>query len=136
MFSRACLAAEYGATLWHVRRFKEARLPIYLQIAVHLVSAIIYFAIYFGFKQGRKSDIFIAWYLVSGAEVIVTILLSNCYTVLSLTRTHIIRRLTLLTVIIIGDGIIQVAREVVTIVKNPDAWGKQLWRLSFNAERC
>lgn len=95
-------------------------------MAVHLVSAAVYLGISFGFKQGERSDIFMAWYLVSGVEAIITILLSNFYAVLSFARTHLIKRLTLLTVIIIGDGIIQVAREVVTIVKNPDAWGEPL----------
>lgn len=136
MFSRACLAAEYGATLWHVRQFNEARFPIYLQTAVHLVSGIIYFGISSAFKQGERSEIYIAWYLVSGAEAILTILLSNFYTVLSFTKTHLIKRLTLLTAIIIGDGVIQVAREVVTIVKNPDSWGKQLCRRSSADTHC
>ncbi|KAM4066432.1 Low temperature requirement A [Hirsutella rhossiliensis] len=123
-FSRACLAIEYGATLWHVRRFEKARIPLYIQIAVHTVAAIIYFGITFGFKEDRNSRIFISWYFVSGAEAIITIAISNFYAILNFTKTHIMKRLTLLTVIIIGDGIIQVAREVVTIVKHPDAWDK------------
>ncbi|PHH93401.1 hypothetical protein CDD83_3714 [Cordyceps sp. RAO-2017] len=122
MVSRLCLALDYGATLWHVRKVPKARIALYLQISVHLVAAVIYFGITFGFKREARSQIFVAWYFVSGVEAILTIFLSNLYTVLSFTMTHLIKRMTLLTVIIIGDGIIQVAREVATIVKNPDAW--------------
>ncbi|PFH62850.1 hypothetical protein XA68_11631 [Ophiocordyceps unilateralis] len=113
---------EYGAVLHHIRDFKKARFPIYLQIALHIGAAIIYFGLTFGFRPGERSHDFVVWYITSAAEAMVTILLSNLYPVLSFTDTHLIKRLTLLTVIIIGDGIIQVAREVVTIVKNPDAW--------------
>ncbi|KJZ72127.1 hypothetical protein HIM_08500 [Hirsutella minnesotensis 3608] len=124
MISRACLALEYGATLWHIKRFNKARTPLYIQIAVHAIAAIIYFSISFRFTEGKRSRVFIAWYLVSAAEAIITISISNFWAVLSFTKTHLIKRLTLLTVIIIGDGIIQVAREVVVIVKNPDAWDR------------
>lgn len=34
------------------------------------------------------------------------------------------KRMSLLTVIIIGDGIIAVAQDVVTIVKTADAWSR------------
>ncbi|PHH70531.1 hypothetical protein CDD80_5951 [Ophiocordyceps camponoti-rufipedis] len=120
--SRACLAVEYGAVLHHVKDYKAARLPIILQICVHFSAAVIYLGLTFGFRGDVKSQDFIVWYFISAAEAMLTVLLSNLYPVLSFTKTHLIKRLTLLTVIIIGDGIIQVAREVVTIVKNPDAW--------------
>ncbi|RCI12674.1 hypothetical protein L249_0878 [Ophiocordyceps polyrhachis-furcata BCC 54312] len=122
MVSRACLAVEYAAILRHVKDYKKSHTPLRLQMAVHAGAAIIYLGLNFGFREGVKNKVFVVWYIVSAAEALLTILLSNLCPVLSFTETHLIKRLTLLTVIIIGDGIIQVAREVVTIVKNPDAW--------------
>ncbi|KND88726.1 hypothetical protein TOPH_06645 [Tolypocladium ophioglossoides CBS 100239] len=119
--SRACLAVEYATTLWHVRKFKKARLPLYLQTAVHVVAAAIYLGITFRFQHGR-SRVFMTWYFISGAEGVLTILLSNFSPVLSLTKTHLMKRMTLLTVMMLGDGIVQIAKEVVTIVKTPDVW--------------
>lgn len=121
--SRACLSVEYATTLWHVRKFKKARLPLYLQTAVHVAASVIYLGITFRFQQGR-SRVFMTWYFISGAEGILTILLSNFSPVLSLTKTHLMKRMTLLTVMMLGDGIVQVSKEVVTIVKKPDAWSK------------
>ncbi|KAJ6447087.1 sulfate permease [Purpureocillium lavendulum] len=122
MVSRLCLAVEYASTLWHVRKYKKARLPFYLQIALHVAAAAVYLGISFRFRVGERSRVYMTWYFISGAEAIGSILLSNLSPVVSLTKTHLMKRMTLLTVMIMGDGIVQVAKEVVTIVKNPDAW--------------
>ena len=124
MISRLCLAVEYASTLWHVRKYKKARLPLYVQIALHLCASAVYFGISFRFRVGERSRVYMTWYFISGAEAIGSLLLSNFSPVVSLTKTHLMKRMTLLTVMIMGDGIVQVAKEVVIIVKNPDAWGK------------
>ncbi|GJN76751.1 low temperature requirement A [Purpureocillium lilacinum] len=122
MISRLCLAVEYASTLWHVRKYKKARLPLYVQIALHLCASAVYFGISFRFRVGERSRVYMTWYFISGAEAIGSLLLSNFSPVVSLTKTHLMKRMTLLTVMIMGDGIVQVAKEVVIIVKNPDAW--------------
>ncbi|POR37941.1 Uncharacterized protein TPAR_01861 [Tolypocladium paradoxum] len=133
--SRACLAVDYTTTLWHVRKFKKARLPLYLQTAVHVAAAAIYLGITFRL-QCPEGWIFMTWYFISGAEAILTMLLSNFSPVLSLTKTHLIKRTALLTVMMLGDSIVHIAKEVVTIVKvtiaeTPDSWSTQpdAWNL-------
>ncbi|KJZ70310.1 hypothetical protein HIM_10317 [Hirsutella minnesotensis 3608] len=120
--SRACLALEYGSTLWHLRSFKKTRVPLYLQIGIHLVASAIYLGITFRFKYDRRSRVYIAWYFIGAAESIGTIVLSNFSPILSLTKTHLMKRLTLLTVMIMGDGIIQLAKEVVLLVEKDNTW--------------
>lgn len=120
--SRVCLAVEYGATLWSLRRFKKARLPIYAQVGLHVVSSLVYFGLTFCFTERGTNRAYKAWYL-SGTEAIGSLVLSNFSTVLSLTETHLMKRITLLTVMIMGDGIIQIAKEVVIIMRNPAVWG-------------
>ncbi|KJZ74313.1 hypothetical protein HIM_06319 [Hirsutella minnesotensis 3608] len=120
--SRVVMAIEYGTTLWHTRAYKKARRPLCLQIAIHIVAAIIYLAVAFAFESGQHNRLYVAWYFVSGAEALSTILLSNISPVLSITETHIMKRMTLLTVLFLGDSIVQIAKTVVTIVKNPDSW--------------
>ncbi|PHH60009.1 hypothetical protein CDD81_2213 [Ophiocordyceps australis] len=122
MFSRICLAVEYASTLWHVRKWPKARMSLCLQIALHCVAAVIYLGVTFAFKKDLRSRAFMAWYIVSGVEGVASVLLSNLSPILSLTWTHLMKRMTLLTVMIMGDGIVQVAKEVVTIVKNVDTW--------------
>lgn len=122
--SRACLAVEYGSTLWHVRKYKKAHMHLYLQIAIHAAAAAVYLGIAFRFRTGKESRVFMTWYFIAGAEAIATVLISNLSPAASLTPTHIIKRMSLLTVMFLGEGIQQLAKEVVTIVKNPGAWGK------------
>lgn len=121
--SRFVLALEYGTVLWHVRKYKAARLPLYLQIGLNIAASLIYLGATFRFQDG-DSHVFTIWYIVSVGEVAVTCLLSNFWETLSLTNTHLMRRLALLTVMILGDGIIIVAQNVSKIVEGPDAWSK------------
>ncbi|KAK2612293.1 hypothetical protein QQS21_001719 [Conoideocrella luteorostrata] len=120
--SRACLAVEYASITWHVRKYKKAHLGLYLQIALHAAAALVCLGIAFCFEDGKRSRVYMTWYFISGAEAIGSLLLSNFYRVASLTETHLMKRMTLLTVMIMGNGIEQLAHEVVTIVRNPGAW--------------
>lgn len=126
MFSRAILAVEYANTLWHVRRYNRCRTPLYISIAINILAVVIYLAVTFRFKQVENSRVYITWYFTSGAEVVATLIISYVWPVMDFSRTHLIKRLTLLTVMMLGDGLINIAKEVVTIVKTPDAWGKPM----------
>lgn len=120
--SRMALAMEYGSIVWHVRKFKNAQKGLYIQIGLHIVAAIIYLGVTFTFtEEGGHGHGYIAWYVVSITETIATVLMSNGWPVLSLTNTHLMRRMSLLTVIVLGDGIIVLAKNVVTIVEAPSA---------------
>jgi low temperature requirement protein LtrA len=135
MVSRLILAVEYGSIAWHLRSFKTTYTGMGLQIGLNLVSAAIYLSLTFGFTSS-DSNTFIAWYVVSAVEVLLTFALSNMWHFLAFTKTHLMKRLTLLTVIILGDGIVSMCDKVVAIVKSPDAWGKSnicLAAVSFQA---
>jgi len=95
---------------------------------MHFVAAMIYLGITFRF-QDYNSQVYITWYIIGPLETIVHIGLSlRCDVLgldaLSFKRTHLIKRMGLLTLIIIGEGIIVVAKNVTTIVKNPNSWSK------------
>jgi low temperature requirement protein LtrA len=122
--SRACLVVEYASTLWQVRRYKQAHKPLYLQIAIHAAASAVYLGITFRFAGGKDSRAFMTWYFIAGAEAIASVAISNLSPAASLTPTHMMRRMSLLTVMFLGEGIQQLAKEVVTIVKTPGAWGK------------
>ncbi|KAF4982410.1 hypothetical protein FZEAL_1928 [Fusarium zealandicum] len=124
MVSRLCLAIEYSSILWHIRKYKKQRVPMLMQIAMNFLISIIYLGITFRFRAGN-SRVFIAWYVLAGLEVIFTFALAYIYPVLSFQGTHLMKRMGLLTVIILGDGIIVIAQSVVTIVKSTNAWNSQ-----------
>lgn len=127
MFSRAILVVEYATTLWHVRRYEKSRIPLYVSIAVNAIAMFIYLGVTFSFQQDKNSRVYITWYCISGAEGIATLVISYVWPVMDFSGTHFIKRLTLLTVMMLGDGLINIAKEVVTIVQAPDAWGTSVY---------
>ena len=94
-----------------------------MQIAIHAAASAVYLGVTFRFTGGKQSRVYMTWYFIAGAEAIASVLVSNISSVASLTDTHMMKRMALLTVMILGEGIQQLAKEVVTIVKNPDVWG-------------
>ncbi|WZH41186.1 Bacterial low temperature requirement a [Fusarium acuminatum] len=124
MVSRLCLAVEYASILWHIRRYKKQALPMLLQIGLNFVLAMIYLGVTFRFTD-HNSNVFMTWYVLAGVEVILTFAIAYIFPVLSFQGTHLMKRMGLLTVIVVGDGIITICRSVVTIVEAPDSWNSQ-----------
>ncbi|KAF4994447.1 hypothetical protein FGRMN_5777 [Fusarium graminum] len=124
MVSRLCLTVEYASILWHIRKYKKQVLPMLLQIGLNFVLAMIYLGVTFRFTD-HNSNVFITWYVLAGVEVILTFAIAYIFPVLSFQGTHLMKRMGLLTVIVVGDGIITICRSVVTIVESPDAWNSQ-----------
>ncbi|KAI1069888.1 hypothetical protein LB507_008169 [Fusarium sp. FIESC RH6] len=122
--SRLALAIEYASILWHIRKFKKQALPMLLQIGLNFVLAMIYLGTTFRFTN-HNSNVYITWYILAGLEVVLTFVLAYIFPVLSFQGTHLMKRMGLLTVIIVGDGIITICKSVVTIVENPDSWNAE-----------
>ncbi|QPC79571.1 hypothetical protein HYE68_010323 [Fusarium pseudograminearum] len=124
MVSRLALAIEYASILWHIRKFKKQALPMLLQIGLNFVLAMIYLGTTFRFTN-HNSNVYITWYVLAVVEVVLTFALAYIFPVLSFQGTHLMKRMGLLTVIIVGDGIITICKSVVTIVENPDSWNAE-----------
>ncbi|CAG1976197.1 hypothetical protein SNK03_012300 [Fusarium graminearum] len=124
MVSRLALAIEYASILWHIRKFKKQALPMLLQIGLNFVLAMIYLGTTFRFTN-HNSNVYITWYILAVVEVVLTFALAYIFPVLSFQGTHLMKRMGLLTVIIVGDGIITICKSVVTIVENPDSWNAE-----------
>lgn len=124
MASRLALAIEYGSILWHLRKFKRTHLPFYIQMSIHFIAAMIYLGITFRFSEDKQSRVFITWYVVGSLEAVSTLGLSLWFSILSLSKTHLMNRMSLLTIVILGESIVALAEKVVIVVEGPDAWGK------------
>lgn len=121
MFSRACLAVEYGTILFHVRKYKKTHRPLILQVAISASAALVYLGVTFRFRN-EHSRVYMTWYFLSGGEAILSLLISNVWPVLALNKTHLMKRMSLLTIMILGDGMTDIAQDVAKIVKTPAAW--------------
>ncbi|KAF2710708.1 hypothetical protein K504DRAFT_489740 [Pleomassaria siparia CBS 279.74] len=105
-------------------------------IASTLMAAILYAALTPAFpktKYGKDEDgddviepqasnVYIAWYIIALSETILTVGVSMFMRVISFKGTHMVQRMSLLTLIIFGEGIIVVCKSVSKIVKNDFLW--------------
>lgn len=115
MASRLILATQYGAAYFWLSGYKKAHLPILAHIGTLFISAMIYLGLYFGFGNASSDNGLIAWYVTIGFESIVILAVSGRTKFLSFRRTAIVERLGLLTLIILGEGIIGLTGSVVKV---------------------
>lgn len=132
MVSRLTLFAQYGATLLYTKKFRTTVLPILLVMASTLIAAILYGALTPAFPEptsdadgvaiNKNSNVYIAWYIIALSETILTVAVSCYWEVISFVGTHIVQRMSLLSLIILGEGIIVICKSISKIVKNEFLW--------------
>ncbi|OCL03444.1 hypothetical protein AOQ84DRAFT_302786, partial [Glonium stellatum] len=121
MVSRIVLVAQYGSTLYFTRKYRATKLPLLLVMGSYTIAAILYGALTAAFPKGdttTKSSVYVAWYIISIVETLLTTAVSCRWRVISFKGTHLIERMSLLTLIILGEGIIVVCKSISKIVKN------------------
>lgn len=136
MVSRITLFLQYGVTLFYTRKFKKTIIPLALIMGSTLLAAILYGSLTpafpnnkyitdeFGqqFYVAQKSDAYIAWYVIGICETLLTVVVSCVWRVISFKGTHMVQRMSLLTLIILGEGIIVVCKSISKIIKNEYLW--------------
>jgi hypothetical protein len=129
MVSRLVLAAQYGVTLWFVRKHRKIILPLSLVIGSTLIAALIDSSITAALPKEMcdiasttckpyKTNIHLAWYIIGAVEIVITIGISCYWRIISFKGTHLVQRMPLLTLIILGEGIIVICKAISKIVKN------------------
>ena len=147
MVSRLALVAQYAVVFWYVRNYTKTKVPLAATMAVLLISAMIFLGTYWGFP-GNYDDpaavdhhTYIGWfvkpsvlrgrlltnfrYVVVVVEALTIIAVSCVWRVVSFRHTHLVERIGLLTLIIMGEGIIGLGNSVSTILQNSVTVSKQ-----------
>ncbi|KAJ4347952.1 uncharacterized protein N0V89_009324 [Didymosphaeria variabile] len=132
MVSRITLFTQYAVTLLYVRKYKKTVIPLSIIMASTLLAAILYGALTPAFPKEKldleglvlpqKSNVYIAWYIIALSETLTTVAVSCYFRVISFKGTHMVQRMSLLTLIILGEGIIVVCKSISKIVKNEFLW--------------
>jgi hypothetical protein len=117
MVSRLILVLQYGTVLWFVKDYKKTTLPVALIMAILLFSAMIFLGITFAIGPDKGAQADIGWYVTSVVEAILVLRVSAQWRILSFKRTHLIERVGLLTMIILGEGIIGMTKSVTDIMR-------------------
>ena len=112
MASRLILFFQYGIVLVWMRRYKKTWAPMFIHMLVLFVAAMIFLGLYFSFGKESGDNSLIAWYVVVALEGAVILLISAKYKFLSFRKTCIVERLGLLTLIILGEGVIGLCSSI------------------------
>ncbi|KAI0128964.1 hypothetical protein BJ170DRAFT_355338 [Xylariales sp. AK1849] len=118
MFSRLALTLQYGLVAWQIRKYVDGRRPMFVTAALHFVAAIIYLGLSFRFEGGKNSRVYLVWYIVGIVEIKLHLAFSQLSEVLTFLGTHFGERLNLLTLIVLGEGAMILAKNVTLVVKD------------------
>jgi hypothetical protein len=121
MGSRVVLMIQYGVTLFWLKGWKKAQFPLLVHVGTMYIAATIFLGLAFGFKKNANTMRFVeGWYVTMAMEVAVILFVSGRTSFLNFRRTNIIERLGLLTLIILGEGIMGLGEQV-NKINNADA---------------
>lgn len=101
MVSRVVLYCQYGSTLFFTWRYRGTRIPLIGVMVSLFIAAIIYLGVSFAFYRRTAYNAYISWYVVAVIEVGVNLALAAHWKAMSFEKTHLIERLTCLTLIIV-----------------------------------
>jgi low temperature requirement protein LtrA len=128
MVSRITLFLQYAVTLFYTRKYRKTIIPLGLIMASTLIAAILYGALTPAFPAEsyvpQKSNVYIAWYVIGISETLLTVGVSciSHFRAINFKGTHMVQRMSLLTLIILGEGIIVICKSISKIVKNEFLW--------------
>ena len=116
MISRLILAGQYAVVFWCLRGYRKVILPMFLHIVVLFAAAMVYMGLFFAFSIESGEQSLRAWYFCIGIETALILLVSGRYRFLSIRRTCIHERLGLLTLVVLGEGILGLCNAEMRII--------------------
>ncbi|KAI9774455.1 MAG: hypothetical protein M1835_006039 [Candelina submexicana] len=146
LINRGLLAIQYSTVAVLIsKKHKGVVRPLAFIIVILAITAGVYLGLIFGFALGGHPDIYYIWYIALVIEAIAVVGVSMRWRLLSFKHTHLTKRMGLLTLIILGEGIIGVTRTVNKVVLE-STWNGQaflqilviamtiyfLWQLYFD----
>ena len=112
MISRLVLVAQYAAVLVILRDWRKTILPLLLHVVLFTTSAAIFFGLFYSFLHATGDKAVIAWYVMISIEAGVALLMSAQWKFLSFRKTNVVERIGLITLIVIGEGIIGLCKAI------------------------
>ncbi|KAL9536305.1 hypothetical protein SMMN14_01512 [Sphaerulina musiva] len=122
MISRLVLVLQYLQSMWLTRQYKQTILPMSLIAATYLTASMTYLGLFWTFNATMEENhTYVIWYIVAILETITATTISSIWRNISFKGTHLVQRMSLLTLIILGEGVIAVATKSQRIVQSEGA---------------
>ncbi|KAL1644250.1 hypothetical protein SLS58_004530 [Diplodia intermedia] len=117
--SRLLLGAQYSVALFFIRRkVRGLAWPLGLTITCFILCGGAFYSMVPAFSEtsGNGLGIYYVWYIIIAIEVAIVIGTACVWRQLSFKKTHLMERMGLLTLIIIGEGAIGVTKTVAKLM--------------------
>ena len=121
MASRLILAVQYLSVYWWLKEYPRARFPLVIHAATSLGAALIFLGMYFSFSPtspGNTGLGIVGWYVAFVVEAAIILFASGQVSFLSFVHTPMVERLGLLTLIILGEGVIGLCQSIQKVGAN------------------
>ncbi|KAF1831106.1 hypothetical protein BDW02DRAFT_532631 [Decorospora gaudefroyi] len=117
VISRGLLAIQYLVVLYFTwkEKYSKIYLPLLLMFVIYALSTAAFAGMTPAFRNNDDHKyrlVYIVWYVVMVLEAIAVITISCFWRMLSFKKTHLMERMSLLTIIVIGEGAIGVTKTV------------------------
>ena len=120
MTSRLILTFQYSVALFWMRKYKKAWLPMLGHITIMFSAAIVFLGLFFAFRERETETVLVGWYITFVLEAALVNLISGKTRFLSFRHTVLVERLGLLTLIILGEGIISMSNALNSVGTDSD----------------
>ncbi|KAI4094109.1 MAG: hypothetical protein LQ339_007570 [Xanthoria mediterranea] len=117
LVSKVILLVQYGYILFWVRGHSKVVAPLLIHIAVYATGAVICLGLIFSFNDHTHTLSYVAWYVIAIIEALVIFASSSRWRSASFMRTNLNERVGLLTLIILGEGVIVLTKSMVYVTK-------------------
>lgn len=117
--SRLLFAVQYSVACYFInRKTKTLRAPLAITITAFLLCGGSFYAMTPAFSEssGNGLGIYYVWYIILVIEAVLIVGTASIWTGLSFKRTHLMERMGLLTLIVIGEGAIGVTKTVAKLM--------------------
>ena len=112
MASRLVLTFQYGVAFLLLKDYKKSHTPMAAHMAVLFTSAMLFLGMSFTFTRTSSQKVLIGWYIIVAVEALSISMISGQVNFLSFRATVIVERLGLLTLIVLGEGIIGMCEAI------------------------
>ncbi|KAI1206517.1 uncharacterized protein F4807DRAFT_233708 [Annulohypoxylon truncatum] len=116
--SRFVLFLQYGMVAFQIRKYADGKWPMISTAVLHFCASMVYLGVSFRYDLGKSSRVFLVWYIGGVLEMLLHLMLSQTAHSLTFLGTHLGERLNLLTLVILGEGCIILAKSITLLVKD------------------
>ena len=117
MVSKIILLVQYGYILFWVRGHSKVVAPLLIHLATFAASAVICLGLIFSFNGHTHTISYLAWYVIAVIEALAVFASSSQWRSVSFKRTNLNERVGLLTLIILGEGVIVLCKSMAYVTK-------------------